>query len=246
MGITPEYLHSAFPTRTAAMATSDEKNSATHIDAADLHDSQQVAAHATDFEDHDATVWQTIRRNPWACFWCLYACWTIVLVAYERISGSSFPRVRANMSFLRHGKALSAARHLHRKAALLFDCLDVLTCSSKVVACLITGQIADWIGRRYTLLIALIISFIAIAIEFIATTNPVFFAGKLINGLSIGIIATMMVGYVGVSYGIGPLVAFIIIKYTGAVETRWAYRTIFCSQWGFATIATIAWPWMPE
>jgi SP family general alpha glucoside:H+ symporter-like MFS transporter len=166
------------------------------------------------------------------------------------------------MSFLRHGKALSAARHLHRKTSVLFEYLAVLICSRKVVACLVTGQIADWIGRRYTLLIALIISFIAIAIEFIATTNPVFFAGKLIQGLSIGIIATMMVGYVGeiaplklrgiltcflgVSYGIGPLVAFIIIKYTGGVETRWAYRTIFCSQWGFATVATVAWPWMPE
>jgi SP family general alpha glucoside:H+ symporter-like MFS transporter len=132
----------------------------------------------------------------------------------------------------------------------------------KVVACLVTGQIADWIGRRYTLLIALVIAFIAIAIEFIATTNAVFFTGKLIQGFSIGIIATMMVGYVGeiaplklrgiltcflgVSYGIGPLVAFIIINYTGNVETRWAYRTIFCSQWGFAAVATIIWPWMPE
>lgn len=108
----------------------------------------------------------------------------------------------------------------------------------------------------------MIISFIAIAVEFVATTNAVFFAGKLINGLSIGIIATMMVGYVGeiaplklrgiltcflgVSYGIGPLTAFIIIKYTGAVHSRWAYRTIFCSQWGFAAVAAMVWPFMPE
>jgi SP family general alpha glucoside:H+ symporter-like MFS transporter len=98
MGITPEYLHSAFPTRTAAMATSDEKNSATHIDAADLHDSQQVAAHATDFEDHDATVWQTIRRNPWACFWCLYACETqaagavVGIPQFRKDFGFEFPK----------------------------------------------------------------------------------------------------------------------------------------------------------
>lgn len=52
--------------------------------------------------------------------------------------------------------------------------------------------------------------------------------------------------FLGVSYGIGPLVAFIIIKYTGNVETRWAYRTIFCSQWGFAAVAAVVWPWMPE
>lgn len=58
------------------------KPSVEHIDS-DVNNAQQVAAHATDFEDHDATVWQTIRRDPWACFWCLYACWTIILVAFE-------------------------------------------------------------------------------------------------------------------------------------------------------------------
>ncbi|KAH3942605.1 hypothetical protein HBI56_168580 [Parastagonospora nodorum] len=102
------------------------------------------------------------------------------------------------------------------------------------------------IGRRYTLLIALVIAFVAIAIEFITTTNAVFFIGKLIQGFSIGIIATTMTCFLGVSYGIGPLVAFIIINYTGNVETRWAYRITFCSQWGFAAVATIIWPWMPE
>ncbi|KAH5442682.1 hypothetical protein HBI47_029290 [Parastagonospora nodorum] len=52
--------------------------------------------------------------------------------------------------------------------------------------------------------------------------------------------------FLGVSYGIAPLVAFIIINYTSNVKTRWAHRTIFCSQWGFAAVATINWPWMPE
>lgn len=125
-----------------------------------------------------------------------------------------------------------------------------------------TGQIADMIGRRYTLLAALLTAVVAITVEFIATTNDVFFAGKMINGLSIGVIQTMMVGYVGetaplklrgiltccigVAYGIGPLVAFIIINYTGSVDSRWAYRAIFCSQWGFAAVALALWPFLPE
>lgn len=83
------------------MAITDEKNSAHHIDA-DLNDSQQVAAHATDFDDHDATVWQTIVRNPWAVFWSLYACWTIILVAFEtQASGSvvGIPQFRKDFGF---------------------------------------------------------------------------------------------------------------------------------------------------
>lgn len=51
---------------------------------------------------------------------------------------------------------------------------------------------------------------------------------------------------VGVAYGIGPLVAFIVINYTGDVATRWAYRTVFCCQWGFAGVALLLIPFMPE
>jgi SP family general alpha glucoside:H+ symporter-like MFS transporter len=82
-------------------ATEDTENSTSRTDN-DLNDSQQVAAHATDFEDHDATIWQTIRENPWACFWCLYACWTIILVAFEtQASGAvvSIPQFRKDFGF---------------------------------------------------------------------------------------------------------------------------------------------------
>jgi SP family general alpha glucoside:H+ symporter-like MFS transporter len=51
---------------------------------------------------------------------------------------------------------------------------------------------------------------------------------------------------VGVSYGIGPLVAFIVINYTGQFDTRWAYRAVFCTQYGFAAVATLFVWFMPE
>lgn len=35
------------------------------------------------------------------------------------------------------------------------------------------------------------------AVELIATTSPVFFAGKLINGFMIGTIGTIMISYIG-------------------------------------------------
>lgn len=53
------------------------------------------------------------------------------------------------------------------------------------------------IGRKLILLAALVVSFVAVGIEFYATTNPVFFAGKLINGIMVGIIATNMITYIG-------------------------------------------------
>ncbi|CAO2653367.1 Nn.00g027780.m01.CDS01 [Neocucurbitaria sp. VM-36] len=226
----------------------------------DLGDTQHVAAHTTDFEDHEGTKWQILRCNPWAFVWCLYTCWTIVFVSFEtQASGAvvGIPQFRKDF-----GYEYPEGSGKYVLPAAWQSAFSGAPSASKAVACLVTGQIADWIGRRYTLLIALVIAFIAIGVEFVATTNAVFFVGKLVNGFSIGIIATMMVGYVGeitplklrgiltcflgVSYGIGPLTASIIIKYTAAVETRWAYRTIFCSQWGFAGVALLVWPFMPE
>lgn len=82
-------------------STEDQKTGASHIET-NLNDSQEVAAHATDFEDHNATIWQTIWQNPWACFWCIYACWTIILVAFEtQASGAvvGIPQFRADFGF---------------------------------------------------------------------------------------------------------------------------------------------------
>lgn len=139
----------------------------------------------------------------------------------------------------------------------------ILTSSSRaVISSIASAELADYIGRKKVLALALIISFVAVAIEFIATTNPVFFAGKLLNGFMVGAVGTIMVSYigeitplalrgiftcgVGVAYGIGPLVAFIVINYTGTVESRWAYRTVFCCQFGFAGVSAVLWPFMPE
>lgn len=47
------------------------------------------------------------------------------------------------------------------------------------------------------LLVALVVSFVGVGVEFYATTNAVFFAGKLINGIMVGIIATNMITYIG-------------------------------------------------
>lgn len=52
-----------------------------HID--ENKDAHDIAGHAVDQEEHDDTIWQAVRRSPWACFWCLYACWTIILVSFD-------------------------------------------------------------------------------------------------------------------------------------------------------------------
>jgi MFS family permease len=66
-----------------------------------------------------------------------------------------------------------------------------------VVGALICGQVADFIGRRNAIIIALCVSFAAISIEFTATTNAMFFAGKFVNGFATGTLQTVSGTYIG-------------------------------------------------
>lgn len=67
----------------------------------------------------------------------------------------------------------------------------------QVVGALGAAQIADLIGRRYTLMGAIAVSFVAVTLEFIATTNPMFFGGKFLNGFAVGTIQTVAYTYIG-------------------------------------------------
>jgi MFS family permease len=66
-----------------------------------------------------------------------------------------------------------------------------------LISSLVAGQVSDKIGRRYTIVIALIISFAAVTLEVVATTNELFFGGKFLNGFATGTLASVCVTYIG-------------------------------------------------
>jgi MFS family permease len=66
-----------------------------------------------------------------------------------------------------------------------------------VVGALGAAVIADWIGRRNTLIIALVISYAAVSLEVVSTTNEMFFGGKFLNGFAVGAIQAVCATYIG-------------------------------------------------
>lgn len=59
------------------------------------------------------------------------------------------------------------------------------------------GYLADKFGRKPVLISTLVVSYAAITMEFVATTNELFFGGKFLNGFGTGCIATVCVSYIG-------------------------------------------------
>lgn len=230
---------------------------------ADVHtheeqsDQKQQLANLANAEDHQQGKWQSIRRNPRAFFWCMYAVWTVLLVSFEnQASGNilGIPEFRKDFGSYFDGNWV-----LSTKWQSAFSGAPV---ASQIVGCLAAAQIADAIGRQNTLIGALTVSFIAITLEFVATTNEMFFGGKFLNGFAVGTIQIVAGTYIGeivplplrglmtcliaLAYTVGPFTVSLIVNSTGTYTNRWAYRAVFCSQYGFAAVSAIFVWFMPE
>ncbi|OQU97498.1 hypothetical protein CLAIMM_03423 [Cladophialophora immunda] len=243
----------ADPERQSVEVVAKEKLSVDHMEVTP----DEQLGHLANQEDHELGVWLSLKRYPWSCAWCVYACWSIILAAFEVQAGGSvlgIPEFRKDF-----GSSFDGNYVLPADWQSAFNAAPV---ASAIFGVLGGATIADIIGRKFTLIGALAISFAAISVEFAATTNPVFFGGKFLNGFAVGAIQGVMTTYVGeitphawrgiftvgigVAFGIGPLLAFIIVNYTGDVDTRWAYRVVFCCQYGFAGVSALLSPFMPE
>ncbi|KPM45283.1 hypothetical protein AK830_g1277 [Neonectria ditissima] len=208
-------------------------------------------------QEHDMGKLESFRRYPRACAWIIFAVWYVLLVSFEnQASGNilGIPRFREDFGYLHDGTYV-----LHANWQSAFSGAPM---ASAIFGCLGGGYLADKFGRKLMLQVALVVSYAAIAIEFVATTNELFFGGKFLNGFATGCIATVCVSYigeiaplafrgvatclVGFSYTLGPLVSALIVKNTGTLPNRWAYRAVFCAQFGFAFVITPFIFFMPE
>ncbi|RDW89937.1 uncharacterized protein DSM5745_01712 [Aspergillus mulundensis] len=226
------------------------------VDMVEQADDQQLG-YLADSEDHSLSKWASLKKYPWTFFWCIYAVWCILLVSFENQAAGtviSIPQFRQDF-----GSYFEGSYVLDSKWQSAFSGGPV---ASAVIGALSSGQIADAFGRKWTMLGALLISVAAVALEFVATTNEMFFGGKFLNGFALGALASVPVTYVGeisplalrgtltcltaLAYCIGPFVVALITNTTGTYTNHWAYRAVFAAQWGFAAIALSLILLMPE
>ncbi|KAL3482168.1 general substrate transporter [Aspergillus californicus] len=200
---------------------------------------------------------ETARRRPKQILWCLFAIWTCLLVSFESQAAGmvlSIPKFRQDF-----GRAYAGSYVLDTQWQSAFYAGPI---AASVIGTFGAAYAADKVGRKPVFIAGILASFAAVALQFVATTNPVFFGGKFINGWTAGVLLAVAVTYIGeVSPGstrgiltcltalmmtLGPLTASVIIDKTGNSPTPWAYRAVFCSQFVFGTVALIFCPFMPE
>jgi MFS family permease len=115
-----------------------------------------------------------------------------------------------------NGSLLSVVHRLPREYfSWLLSVYGILKLLRACIASLGIGYIADKIGRKWAYALGLVFSYIGITIEFVATTNPMFFAGKFVkyvlflarsgppliksshSGFAIGTFVTLSFTYIG-------------------------------------------------
>ncbi|KAK9455958.1 general substrate transporter [Dipodascopsis uninucleata] len=238
------------------MAVLNEKENTEFFENIGEEDRHKIA-NDTDQSDHEETILEVLRRYPIACISIFVLLWGQVLVGYDTQAGGlviGIPEFRKDFGYLYQGSYV-----LYGKWQSAF--------SGGPLAALVVGAVtgtfvSDKIGRKFTILIGLCITVAAVAVEFTATTNERFFAGKFVNGYGLGIIKSVTVTYIAeisplairgkttgasnLSLCIGPLVCTILSNSLGTRSDKWAYRGIFASQWLFSGVGLMLLPFLPE
>ncbi|KAI4732138.1 MFS hexose transporter [Aureobasidium sp. EXF-10728] len=206
---------------------------------------------------HVQTPLQAIKHHPRELLWCLYAIFVLVLSSFDNQAGGvvlSIPQFRKDFGSPYHGDYVLSAEWQSA-----YTGGPVLT---SVIGLLLSGWLADKVGRKWTFAVGYLIIFISITIETLSTSNLTFFIGKFLAGLAIGAFTATALTYLGeiaprpargiltaaagMALTIGPFIVSIVVKVTGYQATRWAYRSVFLAQYGFSAAGAVLLPIMPE
>ncbi|CUM55900.1 uncharacterized protein AC631_05200 [Debaryomyces fabryi] len=207
--------------------------------------------------EHTFTRFEAIKAYPRTCVYILILLWVMILVGYENQAGGmvvSIPTFRRDFGYYFEGDYVLDGKWQ--------SAISGGPSGAIVIGGFIGSYMADSIGRKLTLLIAVGSTIGFIVLEYVSTTIEVFFAGKFLNALSLGIIATVStslvaeitplalrgisVAAVSLSLSLGPFVCYLIANSTSERLDRMAYRSLFLSQWVFSGTSFIMLFFIPE
>ncbi|KXL48489.1 hypothetical protein M433DRAFT_75381 [Acidomyces richmondensis BFW] len=217
----------------------------------------EMIGHAGNYEDHLETFGEALNSHRKAVFWAVYALFVLTISSYDNSASSIFlsvPEFRKDFGYEYDNNYVLPAKWQSAYSGG--------PSATAVIGALSSSYISDKIGRKLAYLISFAFVLAGSVVETLATTNGFFFAGKMLNGIAVGSFGTITMTYIGeiaplqlrgvltaaagIPYTFGPFIVTLLVNSYGTLQTRWAYRGIFVSQFGMTIIGLLGLPFMPE
>ena len=219
----------------------------------------QHLGRATQAQDHNRGYLETLRRDPRLLFWIGLMLWTLVVRGFENQSSGAIVSIPVFKQ--RFGEQEEGGEQYFIDTEWL-SALNGGAQAFSIIGAWASSYASDRVGVKPTIIVAACINVASIGIEFATTSIGVFFAGKMVNFISIGAfqvlctsyvsevaplaIRASAIGFCNLSQCIGPFISAIMSYYTSSWNDDWSWQSIICAQWGFAAVALIGHLFMPE
>jgi len=222
-----------------------------------------LAARYTEFE-RNLSFFQTTKLYWRSCLWCLYAMLVVFNFGIDGIIAGyqvATPKFRED-----YGTAIeSGGLTVYVVPATWISVFGAVSQITSAVGAILTGYMADKIGRRYTTVVSCVISIGGVAAQFWSQESlGILCAGKAINGIAVGMWIVIGPTYVsevaplrvrGVLSGMINTVIFAgVFLFTGVMYVvaarpdASAYKVPFACQWiipGLVLVTFLVWPESP-
>lgn len=229
-------------------------------------EAQTEVIEINDVEKHQTIVktderipwWTSCKQSPRAVASCLYFLFTCIMWGYDGLAGAivlSIPRWRQDYGYLYEGQwVVSANWQLAFTSASLIGLMG---------GGLATGLIAKRFGQKLCVAGAYALTVGGVFCQWFSPGNmPLFFAGKLLTGIPLGIFLTIaptycsdvappalrgaLVAAVNFSIAFGQLLGYAVMRETQSKPGPESYLIMYAVQWGFAGVGLLLLPLVPE
>ena len=224
-----------------------------------LHSTERDAiGRAVQQQEKNRTWWQTLRKDPWLLLWVGIMLWTLIVRGFENQASGTV----LSIPVFKKKFGVQQADGNYFIETQWQSALSGGATGASIIGSWVGSYFADKIGYKPVILAGAVINIVSVGIEFGSTSIAMFFGGKMLNFVAIGIFLTLctsyisdvaplairatLIGFCNLSQCIGPFIAAIMANSTSSWTTDWSWKSLIAAQWGFAAIGLVGQILMPE
>ncbi|KAJ9136628.1 General substrate transporter [Pleurostoma richardsiae] len=204
--------------------------------------------------------WSILRKQRRFALWALYTSIGSMMMGFDfSLAGTAtaFPAFQRVM-----GVPYPSQASGYLIPAYIQSSWSGVSTAGDIVGVLISGQLMDRIGRKYTILVGTILTAVGVGIQVASHEWKLFLGGRLVNAIGFGmvfVIAPVWIGenvrpelrglflcFTNGSIVLGQFVLALVAYGVQKINSDWSFRSLIIIQYAFVVPLLLGWPFFPE